>query len=444
VHPDSDANRRFRGILLAILAVGIILRIVYVLLVTQHDSSLYDATYYELQAESILDGKGFFTDPFPLMEDPDGREPAADHPPLTVLTLLPAASAADPERSALLMRFTMVAVGGISIALLGLLGRALAGDAVGLLAAGVGAVDPNLWMNDGLIMSESLAVALTLGVLLVVYRLCRGAPGWPLALGAGALVGVATLARGELGLYLPLLVWPALVVGRGWRRAVVPAVLAGSACAAVLAPWVGFNLARFAEPTTISANVGLALRSSNCDSVYYDDRKLGWADVFPPCSAARAGRDQSVWDAELRADGVRYLREHLDRWPVVAAARLGRSWQVFRVAQTAELTSREGRPTWASWSGAVTTWVVVPLAVAGAFALRRRAVPVWPLVVPVVATSMVLLLALGGLPRYRAPAEPGLIVLAAAALVALAARRAAPAGPDDRSESEPQPAHLAG
>lgn len=419
--PDPDA-RRFRTWLLAVAVLGGALRVAYVLAVTQHDTDVYDATYYELQARTIVDGKGFFTDPFVLRDDPDAREPAADHPPLTVLALLPAATIDDDEVSALAMRFTMVLVGVTSIVLLGVLGRTLAGDGAGLVAATIGAVDPNLWMNDGLIMSEPLAVLLTLAVLCVVVRLRRGEARWPWVVAAGGLVGVATLARGELGLYLPLLVWPALVAARGWRVALVPGLVAGAACALVLVPWVGFNLARFEEPTTISTNVGLALRSSNCDLVYYDDAQLGWAGVLPPCSAPRGASEQSVWDAQLRADGLRYLRDHLDRWPVVAAARLGRSWQVFRVGQTAELTSGEGRPVWAGWSGAVATWVLLPAAVAGGLALRRRGQVAWPFVVPALAASAVLLVALGGLPRYRAPAEPGLVLLASVGVVALAGR----------------------
>lgn len=419
---DRRARPRFVGFLLAIVVAGTALRIVYVLAVTQGDSALYDATYYESQARSIVDGKGFFTDPFLLGEDPPVRQPAADHPPLTVLALLPAATMGDTALSELGMRLTMVLIGGVSIALLGVLGRALSGDVVGLVAAGLGAVDPNLWMNDGLIMSESLAVLLTLSILLLVYRLCRGAPGWHLVAGSGALVGLATLARGELGLYLPLLVWPALLVGRGWRRALVPGALAGAACATVLAPWVLYNMTRFEEPTTISTNGGLALSSSNCDLVYYDDRQLGWASVFPPCSAARDGRDQSVWDAELRSDGLSYLRDHLHRWPVVAATRLGRAWQVVRVGETAEMTRGEGRPRWAGWAGAVTTWVVLPLAVAGGVALHRRRIMAWPLIVPAATTSIVLLVALGGVPRYRAPAEPGLVVLAAIGVVVVVRR----------------------
>jgi hypothetical protein len=54
-----------------------------------------------------------------------------------------------------------------------LLGRGLAGDLAGLLAAGLAAVDPALIAADGALMSESLYRLLLAMTLLAAYR-------WPL------------------------------------------------------------------------------------------------------------------------------------------------------------------------------------------------------------------------------------------------------------------------
>jgi 4-amino-4-deoxy-L-arabinose transferase-like glycosyltransferase len=410
--PATPQNQRFWWLLVLFAVLGAGLRVVYVLTVTREDKHLYDATWYELQAREIADGGPFFEDPFEA-----GSQPAADHAPLTVLFLVPAAVVA-AEHDSLLLRLSMVAVGCGTIVLTGLLGRRVAGATVGLLAAGLAVINPNLWMNDGLIMSESLATLLTTALVLVLYRVIDEGPTARLGWLVGALGGLMVLSRGELALLVLALVIPALA--SHWRTALGCSLATGAALLLVVAPWIAFNLSRFEETTTISTNLGLAIAAGNCPRTY-GGQYLGWASPFPPCTAPRDGREQSVWDAELRRDGVAYVRAHLDRVPPVIAARLGRLWNVYRIDQSLELTSGEGRPVWAGRLGVLSTWALVPAAIAGGVHLRRRRRPIWPLVVPLAATTAIAA-ALSGIPRYRAPAEPMLVVLASAAAVALSAR----------------------
>lgn len=428
----QTSNRRFRCLLALVVVLGVALRIAFVLTTTRHDEGLYDATYYTLQARTIAQGDGFFDDPFQQFEDPGNSRPAADHPPLTVIAVLPAALIDDPEASELAMRLTMVLFGAVTIALVGLLARALAGDTAGLVAAAIAAINPNLWINDGLIMSESLAVLLTVALLLVVYQVLRGARSWPWIASLGALTALAALTRAELGLYAPLLVLPAvLAIGTDVTATLRRLVLAGAAFLLVVGPWVAYNLGRFEEPTFISNGLGLALRSGNCD-VTYGGEFMAWSAVFEPCTSPRPDEEQSVWDKQLREAALHYIRDNISRAPVVAVARLGRVWHVWRVAQSAELSAGEGRPEWAGWMAAVATWVTVPLAIVGALMLRRRGECTWPLGISIITTSLVLLAGLGGLLRYRAPAEPALAVLAAIGLVALFSRRALDGPPERR------------
>lgn len=430
---EQTSNRRFGGLLALVIVLGVVLRIAFVLTTTRHDEGLYDATYYTLQARTIAQGDGFFDDPFQQFEDPGNSRPAADHPPLTVIAVLPAALIEDPETSELAMRLTMVFFGALTIAFVGLLGRALAGDTAGLVAAAIAAINPNLWINDGLIMSESLAVLLTIALLLVVYRVLRGARSWPWIASLGVLTALAALTRAELGLYAPLLVLPTvLAMGADLATTLRRLVVAGAAFLLVVGPWVAYNLSRFEEPTFISNGLGLALRSGNCD-VTYGGEFMAWSAVFEPCTPPRHDEEQSVWDKQLQEDALRYIRDNVTRAPVVAVARLGRVWHVWRVAQSAEMSAGEGRPEWAGWMAAVATWVTVPLAAYGALTLRRRGERTWPLGISIITTSLVLLAGLGGLLRYRAPAEPALAVLAAIGLLALvwrSALRETPAGAD--------------
>ncbi len=73
----------------------------------------------------------------------------------------------------LAQRLTMTVIGTLVVAAIGLLGRSVAGRRVGLIAAGVAAANPNLWMNDAVIMSESISALLIVALLGAGYRLAQ-------------------------------------------------------------------------------------------------------------------------------------------------------------------------------------------------------------------------------------------------------------------------------
>src|SRR4029079_1712333 len=98
----------------------------------------------------------------------------------------------------------------------------------------------------------------------------RERPSWRRAALVGAVCGLATLTRVEFVLLVPLLVFvvaASLGVPRAerWKQALLALVVT----LIVLAPWVGFNLARFHDPTFVSTNDGLTLAGANCDPMYH-------------------------------------------------------------------------------------------------------------------------------------------------------------------------------
>src|SRR4029079_6132325 len=139
-------------------------------------------------------------------------------PPLRVFVILPVVATGDAigfaeSTTQLLVRFQMLLTGLVGIVLMALLAKRLAGETAGLVAAGIAALYPYLWVNDALIMSESLAVVAVLGALLLTFRLADDARVRT-ALALGLVCGVAALARAELILLAPLLALPLL---RTWR-----------------------------------------------------------------------------------------------------------------------------------------------------------------------------------------------------------------------------------
>jgi 4-amino-4-deoxy-L-arabinose transferase-like glycosyltransferase len=431
---QSGASRRFFTALLVIAAVACGVRIAFVLGVAQHDEQFYDAAYYELQARAIADGHGY-TDPFEyLPHAPHRARPSAEHPPLTVFAIVPVAVAGnvlglDDESSQLLMRFEIALVGVGVVVLVGLLGRELAGDRAGLVAAGIAAVYPYLWVNDGLIMSEAFAAAAVTGALLLVLRLARGS-NLRLAFAVGLVCGVAALARAELLLLAPLFGLPLLWTFRreSWaRRFAVVGVVAGGTLL-VVGPWVAFNLSRFEDPTLISTNDGIAMLASNCDSMFWG-RSTGLTDLTGCLPKHPPPGDQSVVSRIYRQRAIDYVEQgRKGRFVTVLAARVGRDWGLFRPGDMLAWNAAEGRPRWVTGLGMAFYYPLLVAAVGGIVVLRRRRTRQWPLLMPPIVVSVGAVLAYGQT-RFRVPAEPTIVVLAAVAIAALWShwRPAAPA-----------------
>ncbi|MFM7616433.1 MAG: ArnT family glycosyltransferase [Actinomycetes bacterium] len=423
---QRGANRRFWSILGLILVLAAGVRAAYVLGVADgfNRTRFYDAAFYELEARTVAQGKGF-VDPFNLLP---GRSqelvPAADHPPLTVLVLAPVAAVWDSQ---LPMRWASALAGLGVVALTALLARRVAGDGAGLVAGGIAAVYPFLWVNDGLIMSESFTGVFVVATLVASYDAMRDpSRGWRWVL-AGVLGGVAALGRAELVLLAPLVAGGVVVTRRaGDRRTrVVAAAWMLLGLLVALAPWFAYNLARFERPVLLSTNDGLAMVGSNCGPMYAGPG-IGLTSITgPPCLPDPPPGDQSVVAAEYRSTALRYMREHAARVPVVVAARVGRDWGVFRPGDMLEWNEREGRPAWVTVLGSVMYYPLLVGAICGAVILWRRRAWLWPLLVPPIAVTAGAVLSYGQT-RFRVPAEPCLVVLAAVAVTAIRSRRADP------------------
>jgi 4-amino-4-deoxy-L-arabinose transferase-like glycosyltransferase len=419
--PGDGDDRRFWRILLFIALAAFALRVAYVAFAKTNQPIHGDQLFYNAEANRLARGDGFLEpfDPQALSRGVirEGKDPAADHPPLTVLVLAPVSFVT--SQALIPQRLTMSALGTAAVVVIGLLARRLAGDRAGWIAAGIAAMYPNLWVNDGLIMSETLAALVVALALLYAYRLIREPNIWN-ALIVGALCGLGALTRAELVLLVPLLAVPAALVARSvasaqrWKLAGVGVL----AAAVLIAPWVGYNLARFDEPTYLSTNDGIALLGSNCDSVYFGDG-IGLTDL--KCLGPNPRGDQSVDSKIYRDRAFDYIRDHKKRAVLVPFARVGRTWSLFRPWDMVSYNKGEGREGWVTTLGLVAYYPLLIAAVAGWVVMRRRRRRSWPLLVPVLIVTIASA-ATYGQTRFRVPAEPTLVVLAAVAIAAVAAR----------------------
>jgi len=424
-----------------VLAAGV--RTTFILAVARHDTkSFYDAGYYELQARQLGKGHGY-NDPFEFLPGhPHRSRPAADHPPLTVFTILPVIATGDrlglaEPTTQLVVRFEMLLLGLCGIVLMALLARRLAGETAGLVAAVIAALYPYLWINDTLIMSETLAVLAVVGALLLTYRMIDE-PRPRTARALGLVCGLAALARAELILLAPLLAIPLLRSHRDlpWSARLRPMAIVLVGAVLIVGPWVGFNLSRFDEPTAISTNDGIAILGSTCDAVFFG-HAIGLTNLHVCIPKRAPAGDQSVVSKIYRQRAVDYVNHgHRGQFLKVLAARIGRDWGLFQPGDMPYINESEGRPRWVTVLGMWWYYPLAVLAIVGAVMLRRRRVRIWPLAIPPIIVT------LGAIPsygqtRFRVPAEPVIVVLAACAITLLAARWTR-ARPDDPQHSRPE------
>jgi 4-amino-4-deoxy-L-arabinose transferase-like glycosyltransferase len=387
--------------LLAIVALAVAIRVVHTLVEAPWPPpGLDDQFYFSALPKLIADGHGFIG-PFNYVFR-DTVAATAEHPPLYSVVL--AGPAELGLTSADAQRLAGAVFGGGTVAALGLLGRLLAGWRAGLIAAGLAAVHPTLIAADGALMSESLYGLLAALLMLAAYRLLD-APSLGRALVLGAVGGLAALTRGEALLLLPLVLVPVVRRPGGLRTAAVAAL----AFVLVLTPWTIRNWIVFDQPVLVATNSGTAIAGANCAETYGGDRLGGW---LPQCIRSHPGNEAEHHSDALQ-DGLRYAKNHTERLPAVLAARLGRVWSVYDPFQIPE-----GRSPRVQKAGVILFFLLVPLAVAGGFALRRRGVPIWILVAPLVVVSVTALVTYGNV-RFREPAELSVVVLAAVGVDAL-------------------------
>ena len=403
------SERAFGAVVAALGALGLLVRLIYVVAFRADAMPGGDDLVYHTQALLVADGWGWTS---PLDFDLTGvAKPQADHPPLTVAYLAAVSVVGFESRGAHLVAIALA--GSATVVVVALLARRLGGDRAGWWAGLFAAAYPGLWAWDGRTLSEGpSALAATAAVLAGVRALER-----PSAARVTVLAGSATLAglaRAELILLVPLLVIPVLWRAGSVARAVRVGLLATLVTVALVGPWAVYNTARFEHPVVLSTGLGRAMASGDCDAGFRGELAGYWdLTCLEPVFAANPGLDESEYERLWRADALAYVGGHLDEVPVVLAMRWGRTFALYRPLQQLDFDQfAEGKE--APVAGAAMTgfWLLAASAVAGGWSIRRRRAELWMLVSPIGCVLVATALAFGSA-RYRAPAEGVVVVLAA-------------------------------
>jgi 4-amino-4-deoxy-L-arabinose transferase-like glycosyltransferase len=402
--------RTFAGRLAVVAALGLGLRGAYLYGLARDVVGIGDWWFYHWQARLIAQGHGF-TDPWLLLSTHHYR-PSAMHPPLYPLLLsgpylLGAHSALDQRSLGLLL-------GALTLVLVGLLGRRVGGDRLGLLSAVLYAVYPVMIAADGDLMSEVLYSPLIAAMLLTAFAVADS-PSLRGSTLLGILIGLAALTRTEALLFLPFLVVPVAWRAReGWRGrgAVAGAALLG--CVVVITPWLIRDQLAFGRFVLISTNNATVIAGANCAKTYHGVNTGAW-DIT--CISARTKANEAAQAAIWQHQGLSYAAHHLSRLPAVVLLRELRVWDLWQPRRQAR-TFAEGQQIGVAEAGVAVFWILGVIGIAGVLALRRHRPALLVLLAP--APVVCVSTAIGyGVPRLRDSFDVALPVLAAAGALAV-------------------------
>jgi Dolichyl-phosphate-mannose-protein mannosyltransferase len=454
--PLPALDRRSRWGLAAIVAVGAALRVAWAL-EAQEPEALRDPVLYMILADHLASGDGY------TYGSAADQGTTAYYPPgypmvlaaaLWLVRLLPG----DVSTFSVTVGLNVV----LSVATIGLvfvLGRRLAGHRVGLVAAGIWALWPNLVFHSGVALTETLFLFLFVLLLVVVLAdpEAARAPGRARLVTAGVLFGLCLLVRPVslvAGPAFLVLWWPLGLRAALWRVGVV-----GLAAVAVLVPWSVRSSLAMDEPVALSLNLG-----DNLCLGHNPGATGGFVDIESHCFTAEALRrpeSETRRQSENLDRALRYVRDN-------PGTTLRRTLTKLRITLESDYDGLEvaedfgARPIVAATSRGLLRglangfYVVVAAAgAAGAVVLARRPDPARRglFVVVVGLVQLVSPLATFGDARFKMPIYPTLAFCAAVALVAgwdrvrgerpaldAPARRPVADEPPGRRSREPSPA----
>jgi 4-amino-4-deoxy-L-arabinose transferase-like glycosyltransferase len=367
---------------LAALGVGALaVRLAYIGAFLRDYTPVSDADHYHTLALAVSRGEGL-VHVFPF----DFVHPTAFRPPLYPLLL--GGVYAVTGRHLLAAQLLNALLGSVAVVLVAVLAMRLAGPRAGLVAGVVAALYPPLLANDGVPLSEPLALCLLLATALLLLR--------EQVLWAGVTCGLLVLTRSSAQLLAVVLVaW--LLWRAGWRRAVVFA----GVLALVVAPWPIRNWLQLDSPVFVTSN-GFNLGSAYSSAARAEG---DWVDPFfdPRLAGLREGiTDEVELDDAVRRNALRSLRDHPGQVAPVVARNAGKLLDV-TPEENDSPEYKDGRNLSLRWLTLPWVWLTTLVGLIGLWQLRRqRSVEALALMVGYFTLACLFTVAV---PRLRAPLD---------------------------------------
>lgn len=409
--------------------VALVLRIA-IILAAPHFKAMGDAADYERHAAYIATGHGY-----PPTQIASPGTPSAFRPPAYpyLLGALYALAGVHPN----LGRLLGAGLGVVTVWLVAWLGAELWDRRIGLVAGTIAAVCPTLIALNSTLLSESLFLPLELATAIAILALRRSRAPVRTAMMTGALCGIAALTR-TVGIVWLLPSVLAALTARRPRSDRVRAVLALLAsCVVVLIPWAIRNANAFHAFIPLNTEGGFTLVGQyNVESGR--DNKLQAVVRIPsqvpsltrslaPLYRRPGGVNEAQLDSRLLHDALGYISHHPSHVPIAVGLDALRMFNLGKNHQFTTATAYDGMSLPHSLWNVTTIFiqVITLIAILGLICrvTRRLPRPLGPLLawaVPLLAIASTVVT--GGNPRYRVPADPFLILLAAFTIVEVAKR----------------------
>ena len=406
---------------LCILAVALALRLGFVFATPgytpRHDDRHYDRLACTIVIADHYPVRAADADRESCGSMPAGRNaPTAFRPPGYPVFLAGVHVAGDPlpvERWTR-ARMANALLGTLAVALVGLIAMHFWSRRVALVAMAVMAVDLPLILVGGSLMSETLFVALVLGAVLAALQsgTARRPIAW--AVGAGVLIGLATLTRPTgLVLAIPL----GLAVARRSPRRPAAALVLVIAIAMTIAPWTARNAVQMHAFIPVSDFTGSWVAGTYNDQARADKEHPGSSQTFVAGEFDDLeGVPEVERQRELTRRGLEYAADHPG---YVAQVLLHNTMRQLNLEGSSWWRRKGGGislPIWATDAAAYAFYAIALLALAGALTPAARRAPAWLWLAPILLFASII--PAGSAIRYRAPIEPFLALLAALALTA--------------------------
>jgi 4-amino-4-deoxy-L-arabinose transferase-like glycosyltransferase len=422
--PDRHGGRVVLGLLLAVLVLGLALRVQAAL--TPPEEVGNDAAAYMMIAEALYEDGRYGG---PDQSSPNDWSPGA---PLLYGAVYYLTGGVHVKAALLLVAL----LGTGTILLTYLLGRRLAGPVAGLIGALLAATYPAFIDNTGRLLAEPVALFWLPAAMLAFLWASDGGRPWRWLL-PGALLGLTTLTRPE---YLPFValfaVLALLRVWRGHRTSLRAGVAAGALVVAafccVLAPWTIRNaivLDRFVPVTTGGGKALFVATYLPGDG----RQQLVKRELIEQYRGQRNLPYEVVRDTEMAPLLDRVAKKYPELSRDAALARIGRenlvkyateqpfdyAWMVIRKIQN--MWDRGSSPTmspkfWFAYHRVLVFWALAAL-IGLAWRRRWETLPIGLTVLGITIVGGLLL----AVPRRALPLMPFVLALTAVTVVWLAA-----------------------
>jgi 4-amino-4-deoxy-L-arabinose transferase-like glycosyltransferase len=422
---DGTVMKRLRSLftlpVIGIFGLALIVRVAYNIIGAQNYFPLHDSETYQSIAFNLLQEHCYCLLP---------HLPTVDRAPLwpAIIAAIYGALGAHDRT----VRLFLSVVGSCTCVLTYLFAKDLFHKRIGIFAGLLAAIYPFLFLYDAWLYSESLYIFLLLAFCYTLYHLQR-APGRGKMLLGGILLGLLSLTRPNgLAILALFLVWAFII----WRAKLLPrrdvirsAVIVTLVSLVLVTPWTIRNYAVTHTLVPVAVGDGKVLIGAYNDDIvnptYQNGYYLGtWLrpqestpSVFNQFPSNCAGACEVQRDDTYRNDAKQWALSHVDKLPYLLGLHIANLWQTTSQEADMPINRFPTRPASELVVAMmeIITPIVLILSALGLVLTWKR----WRellFIYFMIALTIVQCIYFYGIPRFRAPIEPMLIILASGAI----------------------------